>query len=114
MVYEIRGQKVMIDFDLARIYGYTTKRFNEQIKNNIEKFPEDFMFQLTKEEVNHLAWSQIATSNEEQILMSKKSTSSGKENLKFKKFISSWGGTRKLPFIYTLQSGISFSWLSVN
>ena len=50
MVCEIRGQKVMLDFDLARIYGYATKRFNEQVKNNIEKFPEDFMFQLTKEE----------------------------------------------------------------
>ena len=48
MVCEIRGQKVMLDFDLARIYGYATKRFNEQIKRNIEKFPEDFMFQLTK------------------------------------------------------------------
>ena len=68
MVYEIRGQKVMLDFDLARIYGYTTKRFNEQVKNNIEKFPEDFMFQLTKEE-----WQGI--------LMSKKLTSSDEESL---------------------------------
>ena len=51
MVYEIRGQKVMLDFDLARIYGYATKRFNEQVKNNIEKFSEDFMFQLTNEEL---------------------------------------------------------------
>ena len=51
MVYEIRGQKVMLDFDLARIYGYTTKAFNQQVKNNIEKFPDDFMFQLTNVEV---------------------------------------------------------------
>ena len=50
MIYIVRGQKVMLDFDLARIYGYETKRFNEQVKNNIEKFPEDFMFKLTKEE----------------------------------------------------------------
>ena len=62
MVYEIRGQKVMLDFDLARIYGYETKRFNEQVKNNINKFPEDFMFQLTKEETVHLVKSQIVTS----------------------------------------------------
>lgn len=47
-IYMIRGQKVMLDFELAEIYGYTTTRFNEQIKNNIEKFDEDFMFQLTK------------------------------------------------------------------
>ena len=53
MVYEIRGQKVMLDFDLARIYGYSTKRFNEQVKRNIEKFPEDFMFQLTNVEVEN-------------------------------------------------------------
>ena len=51
MVYEIRGQKVMLDFDLARIYGYDTKYFNRQVQRNIEKFPEDFMFQLTNEEL---------------------------------------------------------------
>ena len=61
MVYEIRGQKVMLDFDLARIYGYTTKRFNEQVKRNTEKFPEDFMFQLTREETEQLVRSQFVT-----------------------------------------------------
>ena len=50
MIYYVRNQKVMLDFELAEIYGYETKRFNEQVKNNIEKFEEDFMFQLTKEE----------------------------------------------------------------
>ena len=53
-IYVIRGQKVMLDFELAEIYGYTTSRFNEQIKNNIEKFEEDFMFQLSKEEFENL------------------------------------------------------------
>ena len=67
IVYEIRGQKVMLDFDLARIYGYTTKRFNEQVKNNINKFPKDFMFQLTKEETVHLVKSQIVTSRNDSI-----------------------------------------------
>ena len=47
-IYVVRGQKVMLDFELAEIYGYTTTRFNEQVKNNIEKFDEDFMFQLSK------------------------------------------------------------------
>lgn len=50
-IYTIRGMQVMLDFDLAEIYGYTTKRFNEQVRNNIEKFDEDFRFQLTWEEL---------------------------------------------------------------
>ena len=48
-IYTIRGQKVMLDFELAEIYGYETKTFNQQVKNNIEKFDDDFRFQLTKE-----------------------------------------------------------------
>lgn len=79
LIYEIRGQKVMLDFDLARIYGYETKRFNEQVKNNINKFPEDFKFQISKQELL-------------EILKSKKTT-------------SSWGGTRKLPYAFT-EKGI--------
>ena len=62
MIYVIRGLRVMFDFDLARIYGYETKRFNEQVKRNIGKFPERFMFQLTKEELNMIQRSQNATS----------------------------------------------------
>ena len=61
MIYEIRGQRVMLDFDLARIYGYETKRFNEQVKNNIEKFPDDMMFKLEKEEVIHIQRSKKST-----------------------------------------------------
>lgn len=49
-VFNIRHQKVMLDFELAEIYGYSTKRFNEQVKNNADKFDEDFMFQLSKDE----------------------------------------------------------------
>ena len=48
-VYLIRGQQVMLDYDLADIYGYEVKRLNEQVKRNIARFPEDFMFQLNKE-----------------------------------------------------------------
>ena len=50
-IYEIRGQRVILDADLSEIYGYTTKAFNQQVKNNIEKFDEDFMFELTDDEV---------------------------------------------------------------
>lgn len=73
-IFEIRGQKVMLDRDLAQMYGVETKRLNEQIKRNMKRFPEDFMFQLTKEEFQNLK-SQFAT--------------------------SSWGGTRKLPYVFT-------------
>ena len=62
MIYIIRDQKVMLDFELAKIYGYSTKAFNQQVKNNINKFPERYRFQLNKEELNSV--------------MSKKSTSS--------------------------------------
>jgi hypothetical protein len=51
-IYEIRGQKVMLDFDLAGLYGVETKVFNQAVKRNINRFPEDFMFQLTAEEWN--------------------------------------------------------------
>ena len=76
-IYVVRDQKVMLDFELAEIYGYETKNFNRQVKNNIEKFDgEDFMFQLTQSE-----W----------------------ENLRCKNFTSSWGGSRYLPLAFTEQ-----------
>ena len=90
-IYVIRGVQVMLDKDLAEIYGYATNRFNEQVKNNIEKFDEeDFMFQLTKEEFDTLLQSKTLTAKSDSNLMSKKST-------------SSWGGTRKLPYAFTEQ-----------
>jgi hypothetical protein len=61
LIHTIRGQKVIIDFDLAMLYGVLNKRLNEQVKRNIERFPDDFMFQLTKEEWNILR-SQIVIS----------------------------------------------------
>ena len=76
-IYIIRGQKVMLDFELAEIYGYETKNFNRQVKNNNDKFDQDFMFQLSKEEY--------------------------KEILRCKNFTSSWGGTRHLPYAFTEQ-----------
>ena len=77
MIYTIRGQKVMLDFDLARIYGYETRDFNKQVKNNVMRFDNDFRFQLTIDKCYS-------------ILMWKNST-------------SSWGGTRKLPYAFTEQ-----------
>ena len=61
MIYVIRDQRVMLDFDLARIYGYDTKYLNRQVQRNIEKFPEDFMFQLNKNELEKVLRSKILT-----------------------------------------------------
>ena len=90
----IRGQKVMVDFDLAMLYGVQNKRLNEQVKRNIKRFPEDFMFQLTKEEWNILK-SQIATA--------KQSDNQTNGILKSQIATSSWGGTRKLPYAFTRE-----------
>jgi hypothetical protein len=73
-IYLIRGIKVMLDRDLAELYGVETKRLKEQVRRNIERFPEDFMFELTKEEIKNLR-SQFAT--------------------------SSWGGARYLPMAFS-------------
>ena len=92
LIHVIRGKQVMLDRDLARLYGVETFRLNEQVKRNIERFPEDFMFQLSKEEFENLK-SQIAIS-------------SGDEILKSQIAISSWGGTRKLPYAFT-ENGVA-------
>lgn len=79
-IYEIRGQRVMIDRDLAELYRVTTGNLNKAVKRNIRRFPPDFMFQLTKEEFERL-----------------------KSDLIFQNGTSSWGGTRKLPYAFTEQ-----------
>ena len=75
-IIAVRGQTVILDSDLAELYGVETRRLNEQVRRNHVKFPDDFMFQLTKEEFDDLK-SQFATSSFE------------------------WGGRRKLPLVYT-------------
>jgi phage regulator Rha-like protein len=75
-IFIIRGQKVMLDKDLAEMYGVETASLNRAVKRNFTRFPDDFMFQLSKEEFQNLIY-QIGT--------------------------SSWGGTRKLPYVFTEQ-----------
>ena len=75
-IYEIRGQKVMLDRDLAELYQVETRVLNQAVKRNIKRFPSDFMFQVTEDEF---------------------------EILKSQFVISSWGGVRKLPFAFTEQ-----------
>lgn len=91
-IYEIRGQRVMLDRDLAELYQVTTSALNQAVKRNIKRFPPDFMFQLTKQEFENLK-SQIVT--------------------------SSWGGVRKMPFAFTEQgvamlSGLLNSDIAIN
>ncbi len=73
-IYEIRGQRVMLDRDLAELHHVETKVLNQSVKRNIERFPEDFMFKLSKQELDNLR-SQFVT--------------------------SSWGGSRTLPCAFT-------------
>lgn len=75
-IYEIRGCRVMLDFDLAELYQVSTKALKQAVKRNLQRFPEDFMFELNSEEWEILR-SQIVT--------------------------SSWGGTRYMPFVFTEQ-----------
>lgn len=72
-IYVLRGKRVMIDHDLAVFYGVSTGNFNKAVKRNIDRFPEDFMFQLTRDELKNLIF-QIGTSR--------------------------WGGIRKLPYAF--------------
>ena len=84
------------------MHGYQTSRFNQQVKNNIEKFDEDFRFQLTKEEYKQILKSKILTSSFLQ--PNADSDIIGEEtNLISKKLTSSWGGNRKLPYVFTEQ-----------
>ena len=120
LIRTIRGQQVLLDSDLAILYGVETKRLNEQVKRNIERFPEDFMFQLTKVELINLK-SQIATSSaienslRSQIvtlntnnhsLRSQNATLNAGTNLKSQIVTSSHGGARKLPYAFT-ENGIA-------
>ena len=97
LIRVIRGQQVMLDFDLAMLYGEKTKRLNEQVKRNINRFPDDFMFQLDNKEWNILR-SQIATAK---LVENELDT-----NLRSQIATSSWGGGRKLPYAFT-RNGIA-------
>ena len=113
-IYTIRGMRVMLDFDLAEIYGYTTKRFNEQVKNNIEKFDSDFRFQITKEEYYEILRCKNCTLESSEttplnpILRSKKSTLESETDNNFilrSKILTLEQGkySKYLPYAFTEQ-----------
>ena len=76
LIHEIRGKKVMLDFDLARLYQVETRALNQAVQRNLDRFPDDFMFKLENEDF---------------------------KNLKSQIVISSWGGRRKMPLAFTEQ-----------
>jgi len=84
-IYLVRDKKIMLDRDLAELYGVTTGNLNKAVKRNLKRFPDDFMLQLTEEEF---------------------------KNLIFQNGISKWGGTRKMPFAFTEQGVAMLSFLS--
>jgi hypothetical protein len=98
-IYTIRGQRVILDADLARLYGATTKAFNQAIKRNVARFPADFAFQLTKLETDSLR-SQIVTLNA--------GPEGGAVNLKSQIVTSSsgHGGARKRPWAFTEHGAV--------
>ncbi|MEK7211514.1 MAG: ORF6N domain-containing protein [Patescibacteria group bacterium] len=100
-IYIIRGRKVLLDRDLAALYCVKTKVLNQAVKRNIKRFPPDFMFQLTKKEMEN--WiSQIVISSSEEDLRSQ-TVAVEKKNLRSQIVTSSWGGTRTPPFAFTEQ-----------
>ena len=93
-IYILRGRKVMLDSDLARIYGVETRKLNQAVKRNIDRFPVDFMFQLSQKEFSILM-SQIVISSFQP------ADNKGENNLMSQFATSSWGGRRKLPLVFT-------------
>lgn len=117
-IYEVRGMQIMLDRDLAELYGVETKVLNQAVKRNIERFPEDFMFKLNKSEwvllrsqIATLKESALSTDTEDidvvetnlrsQIVTSSLENIDNDTNLKSQIATSSWGGTRKLPNAFT-------------
>ncbi len=114
-IFEIRGLRVMLDFDLASLYGVDTRVLNQAVKRNIERFPEDFMFHLTKGEWE-ICKSQFLTNAHaiSQTIQPKDYCKSGSSNLTSQIVISrfsdktnsTWGGTRRIPFAFT-ENGVA-------
>ncbi len=92
-IFLIRGQKVILDTDLAELYGVSTKRLNEQVKRNIDRFPKDFMFQLNENEVNKM-WSQIVTASDPANAIRSQIATASKRNVRY------------LPYAFTEHGAI--------
>ena len=110
LIHVIRGKQVMLHVDLARLYGVETKRLNEQVKRNIERFPEDFMFQLTREEAES-SRSQFATLNEDgELSRSQFATLNGRgHNIKHLPYAFTENGVAMLSTVLRSQQAININ-----
>jgi hypothetical protein len=100
-IYLIRGQKVMLDFDLAEMYAVENKRLKEQVRRNIERFPEDFMFELTKDEAEMLLKSQIPTPSRSQFATLKRG-----QNIKYLPFAFTEHGVLMLSSVLRSEQAV--------
>ena len=100
LIYTIRGKQVMIDNDVARLYHYTTKNINKAVKRNIERFPEEFCFQLTENEFQTLRF-QIGTSKQNELQNLRFQFETSKQSTEISNNLR--GGRRYLPYVFTEQ-----------
>jgi len=100
-IYLIRGQRVMLDSDLAGMYGVETKRLKEQVRRNIERFPEDFMFEITKEETETLLKMQVPAPSRSQI-----ATLNRGQNIKFLPFVFTEHGVLMLSSVLRSEQAV--------
>jgi hypothetical protein len=109
LIYELRGQKVMLDSDISQLYGISTKALNQAVKRNFSRFPADFMFQLTHEEAENLMSQSVTSSSRSQNATTNSRSQSvtlKDDNLKSQNATSRWGGVRKLPYAFT-RNGVN-------
>ena len=99
-IYEVRGLRVMLDRDLAELYGVETRALNQAVKRNIDRFPDDFLFRLNKNEWTFLK-SQIVISNNDATTADNKDVATNGDSLKSQFVISNRGGDRALPYAFT-------------
>jgi len=109
-IYEIRGERVLLDFDLAALYEVPTKVLNQAVKRNIKRFPKDFMFRLTSEEWQEV-WSQFVTTSEEQTSMRSQivTASQGKRNTKTTPYAFTEQGVAMLSGILNSDKAIAMN-----
>lgn len=112
-IYEVRGMRVMLDRDLAELYGVETRALNQAVKRNMERFPKDFMFQITRKELHSLRLQHF-TENEFDINLRSQIVTSSLEHIGTQEDIdnsennipSNWGGSRRMPFVFTEHGAI--------
>src|SRR5450432_728237 len=108
LILEIRGQKVLVDSDLAALYGVATKVLNQAVKRNLERFPDDFMFQITEEETEAMR-SQMATASEDEHRMRSQSVTASKRNVRYQPYAFTEHGTMMAAMLLNSPRAVEVS-----